>query len=379
MIRFIHLFVVGCLGAMLAGPVWSQSNAGSGNGPGNGKGPGMGRGQGPGQGRGRGRGMGRGRHAGGSGPASGNNGQAAGQHGHDERHDADREVFQFLLQNHEQITRTVKELPNGVETLTESNVPEIADKIKEHVEWMEHRIENTNPIRMRDPLFAEIFRHTDKIKMVHEDTDKGVKVTETSDNPYVAKLIQAHAKTVSGFVEHGFAEAMKNHAVPTDTPAKKRTPIYPVIAGHGSVVPLPNAAMQPRNGTKLLVDVTRGGDPAKLNNAIENVAKYLNIYAGGGAEPANAKIAIVFHGGATLAVLNSEAYAKRFGTADNPNLDLLKQLHEADVEMYVCGQSLTSVGGDPKDVVVFVETAVSALTAVVNLQADGHAYLPLGN
>jgi hypothetical protein len=321
-----------------------------------------------------GRGMGRGMRA-----DSENSEQAAGQHGHDDRHDADREVFQFLLQNHEQITRTVKELPNGVETLTESNVPEIADKIKEHVEWMEHRIENTNPIRMRDPLFAEIFRHTDKIKMVHEDTEKGVKVTETSADPYVAKLIQAHAKTVSGFVEHGFAEAMKNHPVPTDAPVKKLTPTYPVIAGHGSVVQLPNAAMQPRSGTKLLVDVTRGGDPAKLNSAIANVAKYVNIYAGGGAKPANAEIAIVFHGGATLAVLNPEAYTKRFGTSENPNLNLLKQLHEAGVEMYVCGQSLTSLGGDPQEVVVFVETAVSALTAVVNLQADGHAYLPIGN
>ena len=85
-----------------------------------------------------------------------------GQHGQDQRHDEDHEVFQFLLQNHKKISRTVKDLPDGVETLTESEDREVADKIKEHVEWMEYRIKNTNPIRMRDPLFAELFRHTDK-------------------------------------------------------------------------------------------------------------------------------------------------------------------------------------------------------------------------
>jgi hypothetical protein len=56
--------------------------------------------------------------------------------GMDERHDEDRDVFHFLLTHHQKITRSVKELPNGVETLTESNDPEVSEKIKEHVEWM---------------------------------------------------------------------------------------------------------------------------------------------------------------------------------------------------------------------------------------------------
>ena len=59
-------------------------------------------------------------------------GRGAGSGGHaadDDRHDADHEVFQFLLTHHKKITRSVKELPNGVETLTESNDPEIAARI----------------------------------------------------------------------------------------------------------------------------------------------------------------------------------------------------------------------------------------------------------
>jgi uncharacterized protein len=346
--------------AILVEPSYCQDGAPSGGAPtiqrgsgGNG-GPGMGRGRG------------------GRGPGAG------GQHGHDDRHDEDQAVFQYLLQHHQQINRTITDLSNGVETLTESDVPEVADKIKEHVEWMEYRIKNTHPIRMRDPLFAELFRHTDKIEMTHEDTEKGVRVTETSNDPYVAQLIQAHAKTVSAFVQNGFAEAMKNHPVPSITKSNAGETSAAVIPEHGPVTKLPNAVQQPRPGTKIVVDLTGGSDADKLNKHLEKVAKYLNIYAGAGSEPADVNIAVVFHGDATLAVLNPDAYAAVFGITGNPNLALMHQLHQAGVELYVCGQSLISKGSNPDDVAVFVDVAVSAITSVANLQADGYAYVPLG-
>jgi intracellular sulfur oxidation DsrE/DsrF family protein len=315
-------------------------------------------------GPGRGRGFGRG--AGGPG------------HGHDARHDEDREVFQFLLTNHDKITRTVKELPDGVETLTESDDAEISDTIKEHVEWMEYRVKEAKPIRMRDPLFAELFKHTDKIKMKHEETEKGVRVIETSDDPYVAKLIKAHAEAVSGFVKRGFAEAMKNHPVPGKSIVQKSAFYNPTIKKYGEVVKLPRATQQPRSGSKVLVDLTRGSDPAQLNPAIEKAARFVNIYHGGGSKRADVDMAVVLHGDATLAALNDDAYSKQYGVEGNPNLDCLHMLHEAGVEIYVCGQTLVAQGSEPEDVAVFIETAVSALTAVVNLQADGYSYLPLG-
>jgi uncharacterized protein len=337
---------------------------------------GQGRGMGPGKGRGLGMGRGAGGHQ---------NEPLQQGHMHDDRHDEDREVFQFLLQNHDKIKRTVKELPNGVETLTESSTPEVAAKIKEHVEWMEHRVENAQPIRMRDPLFAEIFRHTDKITIKREETANGIRVVETSEDAYVVKLIQAHAKVVSGFVERGFAEAMKNHAVPPksgDSADKAAMPVRanpPVIATHGNVVQLAEAEQQPRDGTKIVVDLTKGSEPNQLNPAIEKLAKYVNIYASGGAKPAKVEIVVVIHGEATLTVLNPDAYSATFKTDINPNLVLLNDLHEAGVTFYVCGQTLISKSAKPEDVAVFVDTAVSALTALANLQADGFAYVPLGN
>ena len=44
----------------------------------------------------------------------------------------DMEVFHFLLENHKDIRRTVKTLKDGVETLTESDRPEVAKKIHQH-------------------------------------------------------------------------------------------------------------------------------------------------------------------------------------------------------------------------------------------------------
>jgi hypothetical protein len=46
------------------------------------------------------------------------------------------------------------------------------------------------------------------------DTEKGVRVVETSDDPYVASLIHSHADVVSQFIENGHEEVRKNHAVP---------------------------------------------------------------------------------------------------------------------------------------------------------------------
>ena len=132
----------------------------------------------------------------------------------DSAHQEDMALFHFLLDHREEIRRSVEELPDGVETLTESDDAEIAGKIREHVRAMYSRLEEGRPIHARDPLFAEIFRHADKIEMTMENTEEGLRVRETSADPYVAKLIKSHAEVVSGFLANGRAEMRKNHPVP---------------------------------------------------------------------------------------------------------------------------------------------------------------------
>ena len=291
----------------------------------------------------------------------------------------------------DKITRTVKMLENGAETTTESNDAKIAVLLKEHVPAMEGRVHENKPLPpMRfHPIFVELIKHTDDYTLTYKETEKGMKVTYEADDPFVVMLVQEHAKLVSRFVKNGMDEIHKPYTLPTvahsdpDGGTQESTSqfdyINPAIQEYGKVVKLPNAAQQPRDGSKIVVDVTKGGKPDELNPAIEKVARFVNIYRGAGKTPAKPEIAIVLHGDATLSVLNSDAYAKRFETTDNPNLDCLHELHEAGVEVFVCGQSLISKGAKPEEVVAYSNVAVSALTSLVNLQADGYAYVPLGN
>jgi YHS domain-containing protein len=119
-----------------------------------------------------------------------------------------------LLGDHKKIKRTVTKLANGVQTLTESADPKVAASIKEHALAMQKRVKDGRPIRNWDPLFAEIFQNHTKISMTVTLTKNGVKVTETSKDPYVATLVQWHAEGVSGFVKEGMAGMHKEHPAP---------------------------------------------------------------------------------------------------------------------------------------------------------------------
>lgn len=133
---------------------------------------------------------------------------------------ADRETFHFLLTHHKNIQRSVKKIANGVVTVTESENPEVAKKIQEHVHAMYKRLKSGDGLRYWDPLFAEVFKHGKKMKMEIINTEKGVQVTETSDDAEVVKIIQAHADVVTQFVEKGFDEAHKQHPLPSESGKK---------------------------------------------------------------------------------------------------------------------------------------------------------------
>lgn len=332
------------------------------HGPGPGRGRGMGQGRGLGQGRGPAAGFGRGPGA-------------------DMR--ADQEVFHFLLEHHSEIRRSVKKLDDGVETLTESENAEVASKIQEHAASMHRRIKEGRGLRFWDDLFAAIFKHSQSIDMVVENTDSGVRVRETSKVPAVALLIQAHADVVSAFVANGFDEAHRNHAVP-DSPSNAATPATPaaqltfaIIKSSGGILPRPNAVEQPRAGAKVLLDTTADAKPGDLNKGLDRAARLLNLYGASGLKSSDVRIAVVLHGEATKSVLNDESYHKRFGVERNPNLPLIRELQEAGVEVLVCGQALNYKNFADAEVAEGIPIAVSALTVVINKQTDGYAVMVL--
>ncbi len=147
-------------------------------------------------------------------PGSCCRGNGRGQGMMDADHRADMALFRYLLDHRDRIQRTVTEIDNGVVTVTESDDAEVRSRLREHVKSMYARVDEGRPIHARDPLFAEISRHADQIQMTMEDTERGIRIRETSEDPYVAKLIKAHAKVVDAFLENGHAEMMKDHPVP---------------------------------------------------------------------------------------------------------------------------------------------------------------------
>jgi hypothetical protein len=147
-------------------------------------------------------------------PVFGRGGRGGGGMMHDGAHAADMQVFHQLFDHRTEIARHVVMRPDGVETVTESTSPEVTRLLQTHVTSMLARVKDGQPIHRRDPMFAELFRHADKITAEYEATTRGVRVVETSNDSYVVKLLQAHADVVSAFIANGRSEMMKNHPVP---------------------------------------------------------------------------------------------------------------------------------------------------------------------
>jgi hypothetical protein len=131
----------------------------------------------------------------------------------DDSQKADMEVFHQLFDHRTEIRREITSLRDGVDTLTESDNPKVTELLQRHLDSMVARVHEARPIHQRDPLFREIFANSQKIRMDVTRTPKGVRVIETSDDPYVAKLIKQHADVIGLFIQNGRSEAMKDHPV----------------------------------------------------------------------------------------------------------------------------------------------------------------------
>jgi intracellular sulfur oxidation DsrE/DsrF family protein/SAM-dependent methyltransferase len=167
----------------------------------------------------------------------------------------------------------------------------------------------------------------------------------------------------------------ENYFVVFEKPTTKL--VTPTVTGFGAILPRPGAIEQPRSGAKVVFDTTADAKPDAINKGLDRVARLLNLYGSNGMPASDVKIAIVFHGEATKSILSDAAYEERFGQPANPNLPLIRKLQEAGVEVMVCGQALNYKGFPDAEVADGIPVAASALTVLMNKQADGHAYIPM--
>ena len=79
----------------------------------------------------------------------------------------------------------------------------------------------------------------------------------------------------------------------------------------------------------------------------------------------------MFHQRGGGAVFSNEVYKARHNGVDNPNVAALKELHEASVELRVCGQGLIGKKVAPSQFLPGVQADLWAMVTMVNLQSRG--------
>lgn len=129
---------------------------------------------------------------------------------------ADMGVIHQLMVHHDRITRTVTNLHDGVRTVTESDDPQLAKLIQEHVGSMaEHVGAQEDPgMPMESADAHAILKNGDKIETKTEITETGAMVVQTSTDAEMVAALQRHAAEVTDLVKGGMAakhsEMMKN-------------------------------------------------------------------------------------------------------------------------------------------------------------------------
>jgi intracellular sulfur oxidation DsrE/DsrF family protein len=152
----------------------------------------------------------------------------------------------------------------------------------------------------------------------------------------------------------------------------------PALTGVGKMHPLPNAAYQPQKAAiyKIVFSATQaGGKPGEVTS-LDQVARAVNLYASAGVPLDHLKFVAVLHGDATAAALDNAHYRQKFGV-DNPNLELIRKLRAAGIDVAVCGQAMAEHHFQYEWIAADVTLALSALTTITVLENEGYALMPL--
>ena len=155
----------------------------------------------------------------------------------------------------------------------------------------------------------------------------------------------------------------------------------PVINGVGQIrsQPAQDLTYQPDvdKDYKAVFNLTRAaGEPDQVSQGLQHVARAVNLYAEANVPLERLDFVVVISGKATPVVLDNEHYRAKFGV-DNPNLPVIEQLSKVGVDVVVCSQALAMLGYPDSGVDKHVRLALSALTAVIELQQEGYALVPL--
>jgi hypothetical protein len=122
---------------------------------------------------------------------------------------ADMHLYMDMFARHNEISRTVEEIPGGVRTTTGSDSPDLAAQLKTHVSSMYSHLGDGAEVMCMSQTLPTLFRNASGYRRQLTVTPTGVVVEETSDDPNLTEVIRAHAREVTGFVKDGMPAMMQ--------------------------------------------------------------------------------------------------------------------------------------------------------------------------
>jgi intracellular sulfur oxidation DsrE/DsrF family protein len=153
--------------------------------------------------------------------------------------------------------------------------------------------------------------------------------------------------------------------------------INPVVKNYGGIFEIPYAVEKPDPSMdyNIIIEIEKASDtPDSTNWALYNVSRLINLHVMGGVPKEKLHVVLAIHGAAAFSVMNNDAYKAKYGV-DNPTLKLFRELDQAGVKIFVCGQSLIARKIDRLKMAPEVKVASSMLTVMTTYQLKGYAAL----
>ena len=151
----------------------------------------------------------------------------------------------------------------------------------------------------------------------------------------------------------------------------------PIIKGYGEVKYFDQAASQLNKQLeyKLIFDIKGNQVKNGVNKGLWTIARTLNLFELSGIPSKKIEIVASIHGEATFITLNSNAYQDKFGR-DNPNSNIIQQLNDNGVKLYVCSQATSSRNINNDDLNINVIPALSGIAVLSNHLLQGFTLMP---
>lgn len=169
-------------------------------------------------------------------------------------------------------------------------------------------------------------------------------------------------------------------------PLAAQAPVIPGQQTSGPVIQSTGMSIKVDNPTFLVPDghvfkavfvIDAGGnDTVRVNAQLNTVARFYNLHVRHGSPEDRVRGAAIVHGSGWQSLLTDSAFAARFGGKPNPSRKLVEELVQHGAQVVLCGQTAGSRGIRRDELIPGVKVAISAMTALNVLQADGYRYNP---